>query len=77
MWYIDNLTEEDKGKLVAHEVGHILGLHDTFKDTVLGNPPPPKKFSRANYMDYFINRKMFFKTQIQMIINNLEEGVKP
>jgi hypothetical protein len=71
MWTISN-SSEDKEKLIIHEIGHTLGLSDAFNDNALGNPP--KKFSRHNYMDYDIVRKMFFKTQMGTIINNLKKG---
>jgi predicted Zn-dependent protease len=68
MWLIGN-TSEDKEKLIIHEIGHTLGLKDVFADDKLGKPS--SGFSRHNYMDYNVKRKMFFKTQIQTIINNL------
>jgi hypothetical protein len=70
MWIVPG----NKEKMIIHEIGHTLGLNDTFNDDLLGNPP--KGFSRNNYMDYDIERKMFFKTQIETIINNLGESKK-
>ena len=71
-------TKEDKEKLIIHEIGHSLGLLDVHKDPELGGninaPTPNKNLTRSNYMDYFIDRKMYFKTQIETIINNLMRG---
>jgi hypothetical protein len=71
MWLVEN-SKDEMEKVVAHEIGHTLGLEDVFNDGALGRPKT--KFSRNNYMDYDIIRKMFFKTQIQTIINNLNKG---
>jgi hypothetical protein len=73
MWLVEN-SAEDKEKAVIHEIGHTLGLKDVFNDGKLGRPAA--KFSRHNYMDYNIIRKMFFKTQIETIIDNLTSQKK-
>jgi hypothetical protein len=52
-----------------------LGLSDVFKDNAFGMPSAG--FSRHNYMDYNIVRRMFFKIQMQTIINNLKKGKQP
>jgi hypothetical protein len=70
MWSISS-SGEDKEKLIIHEIGHTLGLRDVFLDNTLGRPSV--KFSRNNYMDYNVVRKMFFKTQVETIINNLNK----
>jgi hypothetical protein len=79
MWLINN-TKEDKEKMIIHEIGHSLGLSDVFKDVELGghpdNPIPKKNLTKANYMDYYIQRRMFFRRQIDVIINNLERNQK-
>jgi len=67
MWKVPFLTPADYPELIAHEGGHTFQLYDTFNDPILGNPP--QKFSRHNYMDYFITRYMFFKTQIITMYN--------
>ena len=46
---------------------NIKFLDDTFDDVVLGSPT--RRFSRHNYMDYFISRNMFFKSQIKIMYN--------
>jgi len=60
---------------VIHEIGHTLGLYDVFRDTQLGGrpdaPTPQSSLTRSNYMDYFVQKRMFFKTQINTIIKNL------
>jgi hypothetical protein len=76
MWLVD-YSGEDKHKAIIHEIGHSLGLEDVFKDEYLGGDPnaneaPAYSLTRSNYMDYFIPRKMFFKTQLEEIINNLD-----
>ncbi|GHV69159.1 hypothetical protein FACS1894199_17430 [Bacteroidia bacterium] len=80
MWLVENSTE-NKEKAIIHEIGHTLGLRDVFKDELLGGNPnaprPTKNSTKSNYMDYYIKRKMFFKTQIQTIIDNLKKGEKP
>ncbi len=63
-------SRHGKLKIIAHEFGHTLGLRDVYNDTELGNPP--RGFSRNNYMDYIIDLEMFFKTQIETIIKNLQ-----
>jgi hypothetical protein len=74
MWTIES-SSQDKVKLIIHEIGHTLGLKDVFNDNALGRPAAG--FSRYNYMDYNIVRKMFFKTQIRTIVDNLNKGVVP
>jgi hypothetical protein len=75
MWLLNN-AKEDKEKMIIHEIGHTLGLKDVFKDVELGghdkNPTPTsnKNWTKSNYMDYYIQRKMFFKTQINTILDN-------
>jgi hypothetical protein len=77
MWLINN-TQEDKEKMIIHEIGHSLGLNDIFKDVELGghpdNPIPKKNLTKANYMDYYIQRRMFFRKQIELMIDNLKEN---
>jgi hypothetical protein len=70
MWLVENSTE-DKEKTIIHEIGHTLGLRDAFNETELGTQS--QGFSRHNYMDYNIIRKMFFRKQIEIIMNNLKE----
>jgi hypothetical protein len=72
MWTISR-SNEDKEKLIIHEIGHTLGLSDVFNDKTLGNPS--QSFSRYNYMDYNVTRKMFFRTQIETIIDNLNTTI--
>ncbi|NDW11240.1 fibronectin type III domain-containing protein [Dysgonomonas sp. 520] len=68
MWLIPGVTRNDMLEYIIHECGHTLQLKDTFNDIILGNPA--QGFSRHNYMDYISTpRKMFFKSQIQIIYN--------
>jgi hypothetical protein len=73
MWSIEN-TKEEKEKMIIHEIGHTLGLNEAFKETyanTIDGKGQSGGFSRHNYMDYNIIRKMFFVRQIQIIISNL------
>jgi hypothetical protein len=59
---LKNKFNENKENLIIHEIGHTLGLSDVFKDVEYGhpdNPVPNTKLTRSNYMDYYIQRKMF------------------
>ena len=68
MWLVPGATHNDMLEFITHECGHTLQLVDTFNDAVLGNPA--QGFSRHNYMDYINTpRKMFFKSQIQIMYN--------
>jgi hypothetical protein len=77
MWLVKNLTD-DKEKMIIHEFGHTLGLNDVYLDYHIGgnlnNPMPSNSLTKSNYMDYYINRKMFFRKQIEIIISNLKQG---
>ena len=66
MW--DVLTNEDINRLIAHEIGHCLGLSDTFSDMYLGHPL--QGHTLDNYMDYYVPRRRFFKSQIMQVINS-------
>jgi hypothetical protein len=74
MWYVLSPTE-NKERAIIHEIGHTLGLADVFKDEKLGGDPKATTtegwLTKSNYMDYHIDRKMFFKHQIETIMNNL------
>ncbi len=63
MWEVPGYSPADMLEIIIHECGHSLQLPDTFNDAELGTPS--QGFSRNNYMDYFITRKMFFKSQIK------------
>jgi predicted Zn-dependent protease len=74
IWSIDKSECKDENiyKLITHEIGHTLGLDDVFNDNAIGNPE--RGFSRNNYMDYStenktLNRTMYFKSQIQEILD--------
>jgi hypothetical protein len=67
MWEVPGHSPTDMLELIIHECGHSLQLPDTFNDVELGNPT--QGFSRSNYMDYFIIRNMFFKSQIKKMHN--------
>jgi hypothetical protein len=68
-------------------LGHVFGLGEAFYDfdlftsAEMGNKARgealEKGFSRSNYMDYsterrILDRKMFFKTQIQRILSGFK-----
>jgi hypothetical protein len=75
MWSIEN-SKEDKEKMIIHEIGHTLGLNEAFTENYANTMDGKRQsagFSRHNYMDYNITRKMFFLKQIQTIINNLNK----
>lgn len=68
-------SKEDKEKMIIHEIGHTLGLNEAFRENyanTIDGKGQSQGFSRHNYMDYNITRKMFFIRQIQTIINNLK-----
>jgi hypothetical protein len=74
--YTTNNTTEIKEMLIIHEIGHSLGLWDVHRDIRLGGrpdaPTPRRALTKSNYMDYFVrHRNMYFKTQIETIVNNL------
>jgi hypothetical protein len=76
MWNITQCNSEDTYKMIAHEIGHTLGLEEAFMENKLqinsgGNFKFPEiGFSRHNYMDYSTQyktlvRNMFFRLQLE------------
>lgn len=67
MWHVPTLNSAQIPPLIAHEVGHVFGLLDTFNDPDLDKPAQGSM--GYNYMDYVPVRKMFFKSQIKTMYN--------
>jgi hypothetical protein len=73
-----DLTKDPYSIRMEQEAKAIFSTLDSGDIKQLGGtttaPTPTKSLTKSNYMDYFIERKMFFKTQVQTIINNLKKG---
>jgi hypothetical protein len=70
VWTVnDRIAIANRERIIIHEIGHSLGLSDAFNDEALGRQS--EGFSRSNYMDYGFPKNMFFRTQIESIINSL------
>ncbi|MBP5369522.1 MAG: hypothetical protein J6Z01_13835, partial [Bacteroidales bacterium] len=77
---INTASYETPEKVTAHEMGHYVGLHHPhgifFKDTkmtCIKHDTNGKDQTDGNFMDYYIQRRTWFKYQLQIIINRKVE----